>query len=414
MLKPFFLIWSLFGLSREEVPVLQLKPQEEIFGKHFDLQKLPKYSTESNQKRVLVMAHGFFGPKNVDEWRVNTFPGSEHYHSVCPTFGKKITDGLSVCFYSFEEDSEVMLYAVIRNYIAGYTSDLFGYSAGAAAVINVLDMLMNPDKHFETWKKLGFAKILKSEKKSYENQEEEFIDINKINLIKESIGKVILEKPLMNMNDCLNFNRFLENDKKDYCVYIKKYKRMIFRLLGVRRLFEEKNQPISILKKLVKKGKGAEIDMHITLAAYDSVVSNESDEILKKLAKKSGWTIVKVLENHEEIKLTQQLYNNYLESGAIDFRESAVSFNDVEKYMENVCSFDLDKAVEEEIFKKVVKRGESNPKSVFGLVSLSIKGRFRNLDLSLKKFMNKYWKKGVKLYTSTQTVHDNLLCFNVV
>ena len=345
------------------VATFKLESSKDILG--FNL-SLKNYNKTNDQKRVLLVAHGWPGPKNPQEWCDKEFPENEYCFSLCPQLSRPNNIESILCKGSFfkllemkknidlMQDAEILFYALNQNFASGYKTDLIGYSRGGAAIVTLLDILFYPNMHKPTLKKFKLAEVVISEDKV-----EIIPDYKTIEQIRESIGKVILEKPLMSLKDTikkLSFKEILNKITKKYdSTCFRFLKRKI--LMSIKELSNKKNsQPIDILEKLATSGKGKDIDIHITLAAHDNIISNKKDTQLKILAKKAGWTIIKVLEKHDEIKTTKQLYKSYLAKNKfyIPDKIRKIAHEKVEEYANNCMYYHDEKSaillLEKEIF----------------------------------------------------------------
>ncbi len=277
---------------------------ERLFGYNPHYSEIPQV-TPGDKKVALLILHGFGCPRG--EYYKKFFPNDARYLRV--TFDFKDTlfhnkRSLTACTLSPLEtikgirsinvgqvpDAEVALYGLIQLWKAGYVVVLFGHSRGGAAAIRIADMLVHPDTYCASWKKLGMTKEVIVYGSS-QDATETIIDIEKIELLKASIIKIYLEKPLLNINELLN----------------EKLRGLMDRFTA---FSKTEQQPLDLLKGLVDQN----ISMHFTLAQRDNVLYNWYDSQLMELVAQAGWTLTQADEDHNDVKETRNIFNSYLAS----------------------------------------------------------------------------------------------------
>lgn len=281
-----------FGLSS-----LQAAPHkteaEQLFGYN------PNYTAyvPGDKKVAVQVLHGF-GCRRGENYKAY-FPGNEHYTGVFFDFKDTLffknrswnleaLRGARSINLGQAPDAEVALYSLIQTHKVGGQSIIFGHSRGGATAITMLHMMEFPEYYIKSWEKLGYTKKIVVKGRLW-NGTKSIIDADKLTALKKSIKKIFIEKPLLNINHIINGSLQCSLDSTT-----------AFR--------RHAQQPIELLNDLVDKG----IAINFTLAEHDDMVSNRADAQLMELAHKAGWTVTKVAEDHNDVKTTISMIENYI------------------------------------------------------------------------------------------------------
>jgi hypothetical protein len=194
-------------------------------------------------------------------------------------------------------DAIALLCGLIECYEQGYTKiHSFWYSRGGPAGIYALDMLINPENYVSTWQSLGYT------------DSQGYLNYNEINNIYRMVvaGKISITYPILNypgtLKQCLNtalktvhnYIRLQPAQRSKKTVWSKckraiasVIKRLIYSfgvcvLHLITRYRKQKQEPITVLLRLVNKRPELSKNLVVNFAKVDQITGNIGKRRLEK------------------------------------------------------------------------------------------------------------------------------------
>lgn len=225
------------------------------------------------------------------------------------------------------KEATIVLYPIVKLFEKGCKNFvLFGHSRGAAAVIQALYIIANPNQKYKSYSdNLSFESNLK--KTDLWDQKNNKPNQNKINNIEKSIKKVFIANPLLSIKKVTKkisteiIKDFIE--KKISSAFVKtksvlKYLQNPFAtssayasdigLSSISKVPYFRTEPIELLKNENMQ----KFSIDFSLAKKDEIVGNALDKELKVLVSKNQkWTATNENSKHGDIQISLEKLKNH-------------------------------------------------------------------------------------------------------
>lgn len=170
---------------------------EKLFGYNPTITASDNVSQESARSRVALLCLPGAGNGTGEKYK-HALPGSKNYVSVIPNWTHNICQGGMPTEKEAHLCTQVGLFTLNHLHSLGYKTVLFGHSFGGAIALKMIDCLNHPQEYLPSCTQLDLTRMHWSFNSCFPWIDcKKVADEQRIATIKESILKVLLDKPVV-------------------------------------------------------------------------------------------------------------------------------------------------------------------------------------------------------------------------
>jgi len=287
-------------------------------------------------KKLLLVSHGFNPQSDQKNSYKNTLLPHKGYNYaavICPNFKdrgiveleKSIIELFASINLGQSIDAQTLLYAGLKIIDAGHKFDIYAHSRGCAATQTMKDIILNPKKYVDILKKFELTKKVVSEGYFW-NSTKDVPDKSKINNLKNAIGTIIYNKPLLDLRELITKNPWL-NKQHTWLKYMIS-KSLLISTEPANILFDtaslsEKVQPITLIKEHLKQNKSVGNKTYIILGGKTDKMLGDAcnDELIKITKDCDTYDVAVVDEGHNVAKTATNLCHTISYGKKVNLKE---------------------------------------------------------------------------------------------